>query len=146
MAVPEVVLPPPLPPEPPAEIVPPTSGPQFSPPAPGKHLGWVNALEMPGELAPTGQVDAGLAAAVAAISPGQPTMPVAPRTPPVAAAPLAPRATAVRMPSELWLKKASADLESQPEQTRAAAFAKIMQRYRQIKAEERAWGQGNERL
>ena len=126
------------PPELPAEIIHTEIIPQLAPPVHGYRTPWGHSLEQPGELASTGEVDASIAAAVAAIAPGHPVERATER--PAPAAPRIPRAGVVRMPSEQWLKKTCADLDTLPEQTRAAAFAKIMQRFHQLQEEERAWG------
>ena len=50
----------------------------------------------------------------------------------------APRPTVVRMPSESWLIRASAEIESLPVNARPAAFQKIMEHYKMMRIEERA--------
>ncbi len=50
----------------------------------------------------------------------------------------APRAAVVRMPSESWLIRTSAEIESLPVNERPAAFQKIMEHYKMMRIEERA--------
>ncbi len=50
----------------------------------------------------------------------------------------APRAAVVRMPSEAWLIRASAQIESLPINERPAAFQKVLEHYKMMRIEERA--------
>ena len=50
----------------------------------------------------------------------------------------APRAAVVRMPSESWLIRASAQIESLPINERPAAFQKVLEHYKMMRIEERA--------